>query len=148
MANFVRPFEKLDCWRCRFRGLLQIMDYFLILFFFYPRMDGLYFCHSCCIDVYLSFICSSIQEPAQGNWQQVKLFIYALSFYRSKMILDRPNCFGRVQIVLVGSKSFWLGPNHFGQVQIRFFWTNFYNLDLTKMVCTRPKRICPVQNHW
>jgi hypothetical protein len=34
------------------------------------------------------------------------------------MILDRPNCFGRVQIVLVVSKSFWLGPNHFGWVQI------------------------------
>ena len=53
-----------------------------------------------------------------------------MSFSRSKMILDFPNCFGRVQIVLVGSKSFWLGPNHFGQVQIRLFWTN---LDLSKI---------------
>ena len=36
----------------------------------------------------------------------------ALSFYRSKMILDHPNCFGRVRIVLVGSKSFWSGSKN------------------------------------
>ena len=30
---------------------------------------------------------------------------------RSKIILDRPNCFGRVQINLVRSKSFWPGSN-------------------------------------
>ena len=35
----------------------------------------------------------------------------ALSFYKSKMILDRPNCFGLVQIILVGSKLFWSGLN-------------------------------------
>ena len=64
------------------------------------------------------------------------------------MILDRPNCFGLVQIVLVMSKSFWAGPNHFGQVQIRLFWTIFYNMDLSKMIWTRPKRIGPVQNNW
>ena len=74
---------------------------------------------------------------------------YALSFYRSKIILDRPNCFGWVKIVLVRSKLFWLGPHHFGQVQIRPFWTNFYNLDLSTMdqnkldlsktIGTRPK---------
>ena len=34
------------------------------------------------------------------------IWIYALSFYRFKMVLDRPNCFGWIQIVLVGSKSF------------------------------------------
>ena len=44
------------------------------------------------------------------------------------MVLDRPNCFG--------------------QVQIRFFWTNFYNLDLTKIIWKLSKRIGPVQNHW
>ena len=71
-----------------------------------------------------------------------------LSFYRSKIILDHPNCFGRLQIVLVGSKRFWLSPNHFGQVQIRLLWTNFYNLDLTKMIWNRPKRIGPVLNNW
>ena len=37
---------------------------------------------------------------------------YALSYYRSKMILDSPNCFDWVQIVLVGYyKSFWSGSN-------------------------------------
>ena len=74
--------------------------------------------------------------------------IYALFFYRSKVILDRPNCFGRIQIILVGSESFWLGSNNFGQVQIRFLLTNFYNLDLSKMIWTRPKQIGPVQNDW
>ena len=39
----------------------------------------------------------------------VHTYIIALSFYKSEMILDRSNCFGRIQIVLVGSKSFWLG---------------------------------------
>ena len=62
------------------------------------------------------------------------LFTFALSFYRSKIILDRPNCFGHLQIILVRSKLFSLGPNHFGQVQIRLFWTSFYNLDLSKMI--------------
>ena len=42
----------------------------------------------------------------------------ALSFYGSKMILDRANHFGRAQFVLVGSNSIWLGPDHFGWVQI------------------------------
>ena len=36
---------------------------------------------------------------------------YVLSFFRSKMILDRSNCFGQVQIVLVGSKSFCSGSS-------------------------------------
>ena len=57
------------------------------------------------------------------------------------LILDRPNCFGRVQIK-VGT---YLSPNHFGQVQIRLFWTNFYNLDLSKMVGTRPKLFGPIE---
>ena len=30
------------------------------------------------------------------------------------------------------SSSFWTGSNHFGQDQIRFFWTKFYYLDLSK----------------
>ena len=58
------------------------------------------------------------------------------------------NYFGRVQIVLVMSKLFWLGQNHFGQVYIRLLWTNFYDLDLSKMIWTRPKQIGPVQNDW
>jgi hypothetical protein len=59
-----------------------------------------------------------------------------------------PKLFWTVQIVLVGSKSFWLGPNHFGQVQIIAFWSNFYNLDLSKMIWTKPKQIGSVQNDW
>ena len=43
-----------------------------------------------------------------------KTAISALSFYRSKIILDHSNCLGRVQVVLVGSKLFWSGPNCFG----------------------------------
>ena len=42
----------------------------------------------------------------------------ALSFYGSKMILDFPNNFDWVSIVLDGSNLFWSGPNHFWQVQI------------------------------
>ena len=68
--------------------------------------------------------------------------------YKSKIILDGPNCFGRVQIVLLGSNWFWSGQNYFDQVQVRFFWTNFYDLDLIKMSWTRPKRIGPIQNNW
>ena len=37
------------------------------------------------------------------------LYLYALSFYRSKMILDHPNCFGRVQIILVRFKLDFCG---------------------------------------
>ena len=59
-----------------------------------------------------------------------------------------PKSFWIVQIVFVVPKSLWLGPNHFGQVQIRLFWTNFYNLDLSKMIWIRPKRIEPTQNDW
>jgi hypothetical protein len=56
-----------------------------------------------------------------------------------------------------GCKLFWSGPNHFdcvqiilefGQVQIRLFSTNFYNLDLSKIFWTRKKLIGPVQNNW
>ena len=56
--------------------------------------------------------------------------------------------FWTVQIVLFGSKWFWSGPINFVQVQIRLFWTNFHNLDLSKMIWTRPKQNGPVQNDW
>ena len=69
-------------------------------------------------------------------------------FYRFKIILDRPNCFGWVQIVLVGSKSFWSGPKHFGQVQIRLFCSNFYNLDQSEIILTWTIQIGPIQNNW
>ena len=51
---------------------------------------------------------------------------FALYFYR-------PKWFWTTQIALDIYKLFWSGLNHFDQVQIRLFWTNFYNLDLTKM---------------
>ena len=61
------------------------------------------------------------------SWNDATLlFTYALSFYRSKLYLS--------------------GPNHFGQVQIRFLWTNFYDLVPTKIIWTRPKRIGLDQN--
>ena len=74
----------------------------------------------------------------------------ALSFCRSKTILDHPNsnCFGWLQIVLVESILFRSGPNHFCHVQVRLLQTNFYNLDLIKMIWTRPKRIGPNLNDW
>ena len=65
----------------------------------------------------------------------------SLSFYTSKMILDTSKLFWTVQIVYVRSKSFCSGQNNFHQVQIRLFWTNFYDLDPTKMNWTRPKRL-------
>ena len=50
---------------------------------------------------------------------------------------------------------FWSGPNHFGGVQIifgevylRIFWTNFWNLDAFITNWTWPKRLAPVQNHF
>ena len=59
------------------------------------------------------------------------------------MILDRPNHFDRVPIVLDGPNLFWLGPNHFGQVQIIKISPKKYNLNLTKIIWTRPKRFGP-----
>ena len=90
----------------------------------------------------------SLKQFIQKNLRQNHFLTYSWRFlpcpsilYRPKMILDRPNCFGQIQIVLVIPKSFWSDLNHFGQVQIRLFWTNFYDLDPTK-------KIGPVQNNW
>ena len=81
-----------------------------------------------------------------------------MPFYRSKIILDRQNCFVLLQIVLVESKSFWLGPNRLvrserteilaGQVHIRFFiiwtcskwfWPDQNDLDGPKSVWTHKR---------
>ena len=59
-----------------------------------------------------------------------------------------PKLFWTDQIVLDNYNLFLSGLNHFGQVQIRLFWTNFYNLDLSKMIWIRPKRIEPAKNDW
>jgi hypothetical protein len=73
---------------------------------------------------------------------------YGLSFYGSKMILDHPNHFGRVPIVLDRSNSFWSGLYHFGQVQIIKISPEKSDFNLTKMIWTRPKQFVPVQNHF
>ena len=44
--------------------------------------------------------CDGFPTSAQAQWFQMA---YALSFYGSKIVLDRPNHFGRVPIVLGGS---------------------------------------------
>ena len=62
------------------------------------------------------------------------------------MILDCPNCFGRVQNVLVESKSLWSGPNHFEQVQIIKISPEKSNLNLTKRIWTQPEQLGPDQN--
>ena len=46
------------------------------------------------------------------------------------------------------TKLFGSGPNNFGEVQIRFFWTNFYNLYLSKMILTQPKQNDPTKTIW
>ena len=52
----LRPFEKLDCWR--FRGLLQILEYFLILFFSTQEwMDSIFVIHVYrCLSIFYMFI--------------------------------------------------------------------------------------------
>ena len=58
----------------------------------------------------------------------------ALSLYGSKMILERPNHFGQVPIVLDGPNLYWSDTNHFGQVQIIKISPEKSNLNLTKMI--------------
>ena len=68
-----------------------------------------------------------------------------------------PKWFWTVQIVLDGYKLFWSGPIRFGQAQIildRFGQVQIIkispeksNLNLTKMIWTRPKQFLHVQNN-
>ena len=58
--------------------------------------------------------------------------------YWSKIILDRPNYFARIQSVLVESNLFWQSSSHFDHVQTRLFWTIF-------LIWTCPKRFGPLQ---
>ena len=51
--------------------------------------------------------------PLLGFYIMYKFFL-AFSFCRSKINLDYLSCFRRVQIVLVRSKPFLVGPNNFG----------------------------------
>ena len=68
--------------------------------------------------------------------KQVQIDTYwlidALSFYGSKMILNRSNNFGRVPTILDA------GPNHFAQVQIMKISPEKSNLNPTKMICKVP----------
>ena len=63
------------------------------------------------------------------------------------MILDLPKDFGWVPIVLDGFNLLWLDPNYFGQVQIIKISPEKSNLNLTKMIWTRPKQFGPDQNN-
>ena len=67
-------------------------------------------------------------------WVHKKKDTYALSFYGSKMILDHPNHFGQVSLVLDGPNLFWLGPYHFGHIQIMKIGPEKSNLNLIKMI--------------
>ena len=104
-------------------------------------LDGLY-----CTCHYLKKYFWILWWNKQGMYlfEKVLKKYNALSIYKFKMILDHPNCFWRVQIVLVWSNSFWLGPNDF-----RLFWANFIcNMDLSKIIWTQQKQIGPFQNYW
>jgi hypothetical protein len=57
------------------------------------------------------FDSSKATQACPWKFHNVAHTANALSFYSSKIILDRPNSFGWVQIVLVGSNSFWSGSN-------------------------------------
>ena len=59
-----------------------------------------------------------------------------------------PNHFDRVPIVLDKSNLFWLGSNHFRQVQIspeKSNLTDQNNLEITKTICTRSKHFGPLE---
>ena len=64
------------------------------------------------------------------------------------LISISPRWLGTVKIVLDWYRLFWSGQNHFGQVQIIFFWINVYNFDLSKMIWAWPKQIVPIHNDW
>ena len=82
-----------------------------------------------------------------SKWDKiVSKYTNALSFYGSKLILDRQNNFGRVPIILNGPNLFWSGSNHFGQVQIIKISPEKSNLNLTKRIWTRPEQLEPDQN--
>ena len=78
-----------------------------------------------------------------AQWSQTiyEVASNALSFSRSKMILDRPNHFGWVAIDFDWSNLFWSCPNHFGQVQIIKISQEKSNLTLTKMLWALTKTI-------
>ena len=89
------------------------------------------------------FLCEIKDQHCKLDGSNVrKFYIYALSFYKSKMILDRLNHFGRVQFVLDGSRSLDLLnlirhvqndlDLYFGSVQNKF--------EPLKRICTHQQR--------
>ena len=65
----------------------------------------------------------------------------ALSFCRSKIILDGPYNFGQVHIVLECSNQFWMDTKHKKQFRKIQFELVQNNLDPSQIICT-------VQNHF
>ena len=51
------------------------------------------------------------------NYYVVMLMPTIYIVYEAQIILDSPNHYGRVSIVLYKSNLFWSGPKHFGQAQ-------------------------------
>ena len=62
------------------------------------------------------------------------------------MILDRPNCFVLVQIVLVESNLFWPCPIQFSGSSYISGLSNFLSFEPVQNELACPKRIGPVQN--
>ena len=88
------------------------------------------------------------QSGGTVDWPfMLHTYPYALSFYGSKIILDHPNQFGWVPIVLDGPNLFWSGPNHFGQIQIIKISPEKSNVNLTKMIWIWPKWFGTEQNN-
>ena len=65
------------------------------------------------------------------------LQIHALSFYESKMILDRPKCFGRDQIILVKFKLKFYGLTFIIWTYPKWFQPNQNELDPSKLIGNR-----------
>ena len=67
---------------------------------------------SCLLNLTTSSINSAIGFGIVTEIEKInKMCFNALSFYSSKINLDRPNHFGRVPMILVGFKAFWSGSN-------------------------------------
>ena len=97
-------------------------------------------CWTSGLDVHGWCMLLSRNNPSISLSQFSNTGTYALSFYWSKMILDRLNNFGVVPIILDWSNSVWSGPNHFRQVQVMKVQES--------PIWTWPKWFVPNQNFW
>ena len=92
------------------------------------------------ITLSLFFECLTVDNEKNALMLYVCIWeINALLFYKSKMILDSPNCF-------VVPKSLWSGPNHFGWVQIILVWFKSDFSGLIFKIWTCPKWFGSDQN--